>query len=136
MRLRGKHAVGRRTARPLGVAVAVLVGLSACDSGPSGPGSISAVVEAPGIGGVVLEVRGSGIRSFSARGSARVYSAATPGRPAAHRVVVITPAPGELAFDVEVDDVGMDGPVVTVIAATDGENGQLRTSDVTVRLER
>lgn len=118
---------------------ALLVGLLAvagCDSGPEGPGTLSAVASGPSLGGVVLQVEGSGIRGFSGRGSTRAYSSAVEGRPDVHRVILIAPEPGELAFDVEVDDRAMEGPVVTVVSAADGDNLGMPASRVTVQVGR
>ncbi|HSG50123.1 MAG TPA: hypothetical protein VLA43_20020 [Longimicrobiales bacterium] len=124
----------RVTARVLALAVALLV--AACDSGPSGPGTLTAVATGNALGGVVLEVRGAGIRGFEARGDARVYTAPVAGEDGVHRVIVITPVPGELPFSIEVDDVGMEGPAVTVISAARGDNYVVPASSVTVRVER
>jgi len=118
------------------IVTAVALGLAGCDSGPQGPGSITGFATGPDVGGVVLEVRGSGIRSFSARGSTRLYSAAVQDRRATHRVVLISPEPGELAFDMEVDDLGMEGPTVRVVSAADGQNRAIVAANVSVRLER
>lgn len=119
----------------LAAAFSVIV-VSACDSGPSGPGSITAFASGPSVGGVVLEVQGAGIRGFTARGSSRVYSASVEGRAATHRVIVITPEPGEMAVDIEVDDLGMEGPTIRVVSAANGANQAIAASNVTVRVER
>lgn len=126
----------RRLPRTVATALVGLLALAACDSGPQGPGSLTAVAAAPSLGGVVLEVEGSGIQGFAGRGSTRVYSAAVEGRTGVYRIILIDPEPGELAFDLEVDDVGMEGPIVKVISATDGENHFMPASRVTVRVER
>lgn len=115
----------------------IVLALSACDSGPSGPGAITAFATGPSVGGVVLEVQGAGIRGFTARGSSRVYSAPVAGRtPPTHRVVVITPDPGEMVLDIDVEDLGMEGPTVRVVSAANGANQAIAASNVTVRLER
>lgn len=132
----------RRKGRPapvlaaVGVLVAGLLATAGCDAGPEGPGTLGVVASGPELGAVVLEVEGPGIRGFAARGSARVYSAPVEGRADAHRVIVIDPEPGELSFAVEVDDVGMEGPVVTVVSAADGDNLGMSASRVTVRIAR
>lgn len=118
------------------VAFAALTVLAACDSGPSGPGSILARASAPSLGGVLLEVEGRGIRGFSARGTTQVYSAAVPGGGERHRVLLIDPVGGEIGFDIEVEDLGMDGPVIRVIQATRTDNAMISTGSVVVSIER
>ena len=123
--------------RQLGVmALAALLATAACDSGPSGPGSLVGVASGTSLGGVVLEVEGAGIRGFTARGATRLYSAPVAGRDGVHRVILVSPEPGDLPFEVEVDDVGMEGPVVTVVSAARGDNFVIPASTVTVRIER
>lgn len=126
--------LGRRFSPLRALLLTAVVVLAACDSGPEGPGTVTVFVTAPSLGGAVLEVRGSGIEGFEARGSARVYSAALQGRPGMHRLVVISPEPGELVFDVSVADLGMEGPAVSVVSAADGENRSMRSSEVRVRV--
>lgn len=139
-RVRGRDGrPARRGPRGRLVVAALLVGLlsaQGCDSGPEGPGALSAVATGPSLGGVVLQVEGRGIRGFSGRGSTRAYSSAVQDRPGVHRVILIDPEPGELGFAIEVDDRAMEGPVVTVISAADGENLGMPASRVEVRLTR
>lgn len=125
---------GRRSpALALLLAVALLAG---CDLGPSGPGALSGRASAEGLGGVVLEVQGSGIRGFAGRGSTQVYAAPVADRAGVHRVILIDPEGGELGFDVEVDDRGMEGPMVTVVQAAGTDNATMPASEVAVRIER
>jgi hypothetical protein len=125
---------GRR--RPvLGLALAVSL-LAGCDLGPSGPGTLTGRASAEGLGGVLLEVQGTGIRGFAGRGGTQVYAAPVADRSGVHRVLLIDPAGGEIGFDVEVEDRGMEGPVVTVVQATDTANASMPRSDVAVRIER
>lgn len=121
-------------ARNVLLAAAAVLLLAGCDSGPSGPGTVTVFATGPSLAGAVLEVQGSGIRGFEARGSARVYSAAVEARPGTHRVIVISPEPGELVLDVDVADLGADGPTVTVVSAADGENRAMRSADVSVQV--
>ena len=118
------------------IAVVALLLTAACDSGPSGPGTLVGVATGTSLGGVVLEVEGAGIRGFTGRGATRVYSGRVPGRDGVHRVIVVSPDPGDLPFEMEVDDVGMEGPVVTVVSAARGDNFVILPSSVTVRIER
>ncbi len=120
----------------VGLVLALALTMGACDSGPSGPGTITAFASGPSVGGVVLEVQGAGIQGFTARGSTRVYSAAVAGREATHRVILITPDPGEMVVDIDVDDLGMEDPTVRVVSAANGSNQAIATSNVTVRVER
>ena len=118
------------------VALTAPTAVAACDSGPTGPGTLTAVATGASLGGVVLEVEGTGIRGFAGRGSTRVYSAPVQGRPGVHRVVLIGPEPGDLPFEMQVDDLGMEGPVVTVVQAARGDNFAIPASGVSVRIER
>jgi hypothetical protein len=90
----------------------------------------------PDVGGAVLEISGSGIRGFTGRGSTQVYSAAVPGRAGVFRVVLVDPEGGDMGFDIEVDDRGMDGPVAAVVSVAGTDNGLLPTSSLVVRFER
>lgn len=116
--------------------LALLVAVAACDSGPSGPGTLTVVATGASLGGVVLEVEGAGIRGFAGRGSTRVYSAPVQGRTGVHRVVLVGPEPGDLPFEMQVDDLGMEGPVVTVVQAARDDNFVIPASGVSVRIER
>lgn len=135
-----RHSVWRSHAaggRRLAVALMLtLVALAGCDFGPSGPGVLTGRASADALGAVVLEMQGSGIRGFSGRGSTQVYSAPVAGRSGVHRVILIAPDGGDLGFDVEVEDVGMEGPAVTVVQAARIDNATMPASLVTVRIER
>lgn len=110
--------------------------VAGCDSGPSGPGHLSARTSGPTLGAVVLEVEGQGIEGFSARGSSRVYSAPVEGRSGVYRVIVLSPDAGSLPFEIDVEDMGMEGPVITVVSAADGANVAMPASEVAVTVER
>ena len=118
------------------VALIALTLMAGCDSGPSGPGAILARATAPSLGGVLLEVRGSGIDGFTARGTTQVYSAAVPGSADRHRVILIDPVGGDLGFDIVVQDVGMEDPVISVVQATRTDNAIIANASVVVTLER
>jgi len=124
-----------RGLRPIHAVIALSLA-GGCDSSPSGPGQLSARASAPALGAVVLEVEGRGITGFAAQGTSRVYSAPVQGRAGVHRVIVVSPAPGSLSFTIDVDDVGMEGPVVTVVSAADGANVAMSASRVAVTVER
>jgi len=122
--------------RRLGALILAGVLLTACDSGPSGPGQLLIRASGVDLGAAVLEIQGSGIREFSARGSTRIYSAPVSAKTGAFRVVIVDPVGTDIGFDVSVDDVGMEGPIVTVVSAADTANQTMSTAGVTVRVER
>ena len=128
------NAMWTRSARL--VAFVSAVALTACDSGPSGPGALEAIVTGESLGGVLLQVEGRGIRGFDGLGDARVYAAADAERPGRHRVIVISPGSGELRFSVEVDDLDMEGPSITVLQATRVDDRLVTPSATTVRIVR
>ncbi len=113
-----------------------VAGIGACDFGPSGAGSLEGRVAGPSLGGVVLEVVGIGIRSFEGRGSTRAYSAPVSERENAHRVILIHPQAGDIVFDILVEDVGMESPVITVVSATGTDNLELLAGSIEVTVER
>lgn len=107
----------------LGAALAATLALAGCDSEPSGPGHLDAVLTAVGEppGGAVLVVTGPGIQGVSPAGSSRVYGARV-GVSESWRVVLVGAVPGELHFRVDVDDVAADPPVASVLQVVDGQN--------------
>ena len=118
------------------VASLSLLAVAACDSGPSGPGSLVGRVTGDMLGGVVLEVVGSGIRSFEGRGDTQVYSAQVGDKVNTHRVLLVTPVGGEIQFEILVDDVGMEGPAMTVVSAAGTDNLTQIAASIDVRVER
>lgn len=120
-----------RTLAAFGAALA----LAACDSGPSGPGALVAAVEGNALGGVVLEVTGRGILGFEGLSSTQVYAAPIAGSNG-HRVMLIHPDEGDLRFEIQVEDVGMDDPVIQVVSAAGLDNAALLKAGIDVRLER
>lgn len=117
------------------LAVGALV-LVACESGPSGPGALEAIVTGDMLGGVLLQVDGPGIQGFTALGDARVFGAPDAVRPGRHRVIVIAPSSGGLRFTIDVDDLEMEGPVVTVLQATLSDDQLVTPSAASVRIVR
>jgi hypothetical protein len=65
-----------------------------------------------------------------------VYAAPLAGSDQAHRVLLIHPAGGELRFEIQVTDVGMDDPVFHVVSAAGSDNRGQLTAGIQVRLER
>lgn len=97
--------------------VAVLMAglLAACDSGPSGPGTLSATVSGPqALGAVLLEVTGLSVGGFVGQGDTRVYGAELSAVDGKHRVLVVG-AGGTLRFGIKVDDLGAAAPVIVVM---------------------
>ncbi len=118
------------------VVALVLTSVSACDSGPDGPGAITGRLSAEALGAVVLEVQGKGIRGYEGLGASRVYSAPVAGRTDRDRVVIVDPTGGEIQFRIVVDDLGMNGPFVAVITAAGTDNLPMAPSVVDIRLVR
>jgi len=117
-------------------AAGALVAAAACDSGPSGPGSLTAFVDGSTVGGVVLEVSGRGILGFEGLSSTRVYASPVAGQPDTHRVMLVNPDSGELRFEIQVRDVGMEDPVIHVVSAAGLDNSSGLPGGVQVRIER
>ena len=113
-----------------------LLALAGCDSDPAGPGTLLVRLSAPDLGAAVLEVDGTGVRGFAGRGDTQVYFAPVPGRSNVYRVIAVDPIGGEIGLDVEVDDVGMEGPVVTVVQAARNDNTTASVRNVAVSVER
>jgi hypothetical protein len=53
-----------------------------------------------------------------------------------YRVIVVDPVGGDIGFEIQVDDVGMDGPILTVITAARTDNATMSAAGVAVRVER
>ena len=124
----------RRVLRALAVVLGLVI--AGCDSGPNGPGLLEGTVSAPALGAVLLEVEGAGINGFEGRASTRVYAGTLSGRPNVHRVILMDRDGGSLAFAIDVDDLGMDGPVVTVIQAAGTDDEPMSAGSLRVALVR
>ena len=121
--------------RRLAVVGVLVLSIFGCDSGPDGPGDITGTLLSPDVvvGGVVLEVVGQGVQSFSGTGGTKVFWA-TQADPKVHRVVVIGQGSGDLEFKVSVEDRGKQKPRATVINLVDAKNRTLPvTTDYKVR---
>ncbi len=124
--------------RRLAALVLTLGFLSACDSGPSGPGDLNGTVETPGpvLGGAVLEVVGKGITGFSGSGSTHAFFSPT-GVDHTYRVVLIAEVPGPIQFRVSVQNVGAKKPAASVVNIVSGGDVPLpATSDYRVRFSK
>jgi len=112
--------------RRLAIGLTAILLLGACDSGSSGPGDLTGILETPGpvLGGALLEVTGKGITKFSDSGNTRVF-AATTDVPGTYRVILMTKVPGSLQFR------------VSVVNVVSGENLSLpATADYRVRFSK
>lgn len=115
--------------RRLPLFLTVLVFLTACDSGPDGPGDVTGMVRGSGesLGAAVVEVVGGGIESFSGTGGTKVIWAQQEN-PIVFRVVVIAGDGGELSFNAKVMDRGGRLPRATVVGAVDDQNQPIQLS--------
>ena len=108
------------------VALLVLLAAAACDSGPKGPGFLTATIEGPvPLGAAIVEVQGEGVLGFEGAGTTHVFT--TPGEPGVHRVVLIGEQPGDLRFKVQVQEVRDRPPSATIIQASGGDDIPLAT---------
>lgn len=126
--------------RPRAVRIAalfVLLGLTwGCESGPSGPGTLSATVSGPQpLGAALVEVVGPAVTGFSAAGDAQAYGASVDAATGTHRVLVVSPSGGELHFGIEVEDLALDPPVATVLRVANPANIMVLASQVTVKID-
>lgn len=110
--------------------LATLAFVAACDSGPDGPGDVTASVQASGqdLGAAVLQIVGGGIEDFSGTGGTKVLWAQQEN-PVLFRVVVIASSGGDLDFSVTVQDRGGRLPRATVVAAVDALNQPIPVTD-------
>lgn len=119
------------------VAALTAAALSACDSGPDGPGTVAGTVTgASDLGAAVLDVVWMGVQGFEGQGSTQVYAAPVAGEENRYRVILVGPTGGDLRFGIRVDDLYLEGPVVTVVEAATAANLALPVTDVRVLLER
>lgn len=114
----------------------IALGGAACDSSPSGPGTLVAAVTGESLGGVVLQIVGPGIRGFEGLGNTQVYAAPLSGTPNGYRVMLVDAVGSDLRFEIQVDDVGMNDPVMTVVSAAGVDNLTRLTAGIETRVER
>ncbi len=114
-----------------------VLALTACDLGPSGPGTVTGSVTGDAaLGAVVLDVTWPGVAGFEGRGSTQVYSAPVTDSPDRYRVVLVSPTGGDLPFAIAVDDAYLQSPVVTVVEAAGIDNLPMSVAGLRVVLER
>jgi len=123
--------------RGLVLALALALATSGCDLfGPSGPGTLEAIVESNGqLGGLVLELTGPGIDGFEGRGGVQAYGTRVSASEERHRLVLVVPGPQPLRFGIRVADLGADLPTVRVVSAVTLENQVVLPTGVEIRLD-
>lgn len=124
-----------RAAAALALASLVVVS-AACDSEPGGPGTLVVNVTGAPLGGAVLQIVGPGIRGFEGLGNTQVYAAPIASNPNGHRVMLVNTIGSDLRFEIQVDDIGMEDPVMTVVSAAGTDNLTLLTAGIEARVER
>jgi hypothetical protein len=118
-----------------GMAVSAVVALSACESGPSGPGTLDGSVTGPAnLGAVVLEVTGASVQGFTGQGDTQAYGALVSTAENKHRVILVDRSGGEIHFGIRVDDLGADAPTVTVVLAAGTDNLPKLLSGIDVKV--
>lgn len=120
------------------VALCLVLSVYGCDLfGPDGPGTLSATIRGPQpLGGVVVEVTGSGIEGFEGLGATQVLGAVVSAAEGRHRVVAIVPPGGDLRVGIRVADLGGEKPRFSLVWAVDPANAPVATEGVRVRVER
>ena len=88
------------------------------------------------LGAVVLDVVWAGVQGFEGQGSTQVYSAQLTAEKDRHRVILVGPAGGDLSFGILVDDLYLEGPLVTVVEAVATDNLSRSVDNIRVLLER
>ena len=114
--------------------VLLLAGACSDETGPSGPGSYTVLVQHPTepAGGVIMELRGEGLLGVESKGGSRVFSNPLDSGEGL-RIVVVNPEDGELSFHVLVDDLALIPPRGDVLVATLHDNS-LSTQPSTYRV--
>ena len=121
----------------LATLLATVVALAGCDLGPSGPALVAGTVTgSPTLGAAVVEITWPGVTGFQGRGSTQVYAGPVAGSRDRHRVILVDAAGGDLRFTILLDDIGLDGPVATVISAVGTDNLAMPVTDLRVVLGR
>lgn len=134
---RGGTVVGTRTGMA-GVRGAVagamtmvaVLALGGCGDDLGGPGTLDGEVIAPvPVGAVVVELEGRGIVDVTGKGTTRAFwaevgSAEPSGEQMTVRAVLVADEPGDIDFDVEVEDLGAQVGV-TLVSAVDAANQEV-----------
>jgi hypothetical protein len=116
--------------------VLALTTLAGCDWGPKGPGVINGSIVSPNdLGAVVLEVEGVGIRGFVGYGGTQAYGALVSSVEGRHRVVLVSRSGSSIQFGIEVEGLGAETPISTVLLAAGVDNLPELLTGVLVQLE-
>lgn len=120
------------------LALAGALGMASCDSGPEGPGVLTArVTSSQPLGAVVLELSGAGITGFEARGTTLVFGSVGSGATPKHRVILVSPAGAtDIPFGIAFQDRAGNMPSVTAISAASPANASVSAAGLKVRIER
>lgn len=123
---------------PAVVGVWGVLALAACDSGPQGPGPLTAVVQSPQpLGAVVLEFSGADITGFEQQGPTQVFGVVDAGTTRRHRVILVSPTGAtEMRFTVQFVDRRAARPTVVALSAATPANLTVSAAGVKVRIER
>lgn len=123
---------------PMVLTAALALALSACDSGPQGPGPMTARVESSQpLGALVLEFSGADITGFEQQGSTLVFGALDAGVSRRHRVILVNPTGAtEMRFTVLFADRKAARPTVAALSAATPSNVTVSAAGVKVRIER
>ena len=124
--------------RASGLALSAALALAACDSGPEGPGVLTAKVTSPQpLGAVVLEFTGAGITGFEARGTTQVFGAVGGAGIQRQRVILVSPAGAtEILFGIAFADRAGAMPSVAAVSASSPTNAPVSAAGLKVRIER
>ncbi len=118
-------------------ALALVPLVGACDSGPEGPGTLSARVTSPSpLGAVILEVTGAAVEGFQGQGDTQAYGATVSATQGLHRVVLVDRSgDGTIHFGIEVSDLAADPPLITVVKVATPTNLITLSTGVEVHIE-
>jgi hypothetical protein len=95
--------------------------LAACE--PSGPGELTATVQAPRpTGALVVELTGTGITGFDGSGDVRAFAGSVDPAADTQRVVLVSTSGQRIRFRVQVQDLADPAPTALVVSAVDTHN--------------
>ena len=125
------------THRPAAGALWALVVLALAGCEPNGEGALTASVEGPLTGAVVVEVTGTGVLGFEDAGDVRTFSGAVDPRATTHRVIAVSASGQRIRFRVRVEELEAPPPRATVVAASDLDDAPIESlGGYSVRIAR